>query len=139
MATGIRPHSSPVERWFQKFWRGTRRLFAPGDFTALLIVFVLLLMPVLALFTAGWPLAMNTVLPVLVFSVIFGFILARSHYNELLALLMSGLYGGALVLLIAAINEPGSLGEGLVSVVSRSFQWLSDAATGGINQDELVF
>ncbi len=139
MATGIRTNSSPVERWFQKFWRGTRRLFAPGDFTALLIVFVLLLMPVLALFTAGWPLAMNTVLPVLVFSVIFGFILARSHYNELLALLMSGLYGGALVLLIAAINEPGSLGEGLVSVVSRSFQWLSDAATGGINQDELVF
>ncbi len=139
MATGIPRYVSPAERWFHKSWRGLRRLFAPGDFTALLTVFVMLLMPVLALYMAGWPLAMNTVLPVLVFSVIFGFILARSHYNELLALLMSGLYGGALVLLVAAVNEPGGLGEGVASVMARSFQWLTDAVSGGINQDELIF
>ncbi|MBZ0292106.1 MAG: hypothetical protein K8L99_06005, partial [Anaerolineae bacterium] len=93
MAVGTRRISSAFERWMQRVWRGARGLFAPGDAVTLIVLMVMLLMPVLALSAAGWPLAMQTVLPVLVLSVAFGFILARSHYNELVALIMSGLYG----------------------------------------------
>ncbi|HEX2906360.1 MAG TPA: transglutaminaseTgpA domain-containing protein, partial [Phototrophicaceae bacterium] len=111
----------------------------PGDELALIATSLLLLMPVLALTAAGWPLALNTVLPVMLLSIVLGFLLARSQYNELLALLMSGIYGIGLVLLVAAINEPGSLGEGAYGVFSRLLRWMLDATSGGINQDELVF
>lgn len=128
-----------LEQQWRRLRLSLRSLFSSGDFTALLIVFALLLMPVLALEAAGWPLALGTVLPVLFLSVVFGLLLARSQYNELFALIMSGIYGGAFVLGFAAINEPGNLLQGINSVFQRSFRWLLDAASGGINQDELVF
>ena len=39
----------------------------------------------------------------------------------------------------ASLNEPGNLLVGINSVFMRSLNWLYDATTGGINQDELVF
>ena len=114
-------------------------MFAPGDVSTLTIATVLLLMPVLALEASGWPLSSRTIIPVLALSIAFGFLLARSHYNELLSLFMSGIYGVGFALLIAAINEPGGIGEGVYAVITRLLQWLVDAATGGINQDNLVF
>lgn len=116
-----------------------RTFFAQGDLTALLISLALLLMPALSLHTAGWPLAMNTLLPVIVLSILFGFLLARSYYNELLALLMSGIYGVCFILIIAAINEPGGIRAGVFNVFTRLFRWVADATSGGINQDDLVF
>src|SRR6185369_10699140 len=116
-----------------------RTLFTPGDMTALVIAIVLLLMPVLSLSAAGWPLDLRTVIPTMVLSILFGFLLSRSHYNELVALVMSAVYGIGIVLLLAAINEPGGLGEGAISVFSRVFRWATDAVSGGINQDDLVF
>lgn len=139
MATRASTFSPPINRWMRRITNSTRTWFASGDMTALLIVFVLLLMPVLSLQTAGWPLSMATVIPVLLLGLIFGFLLARSHYNELLALMMSLIYGAGIVLLIAAINEPGGLGEGIASVITRFFRWLTDAVSGGINQDDLIF
>lgn len=139
MATRVQSYAPSLGRWLRRTAYGFRTVFVPGDVTALLIVLVLLLMPVLSLHAAAWPLAMGTVLPVVVLSLLIGFFLARSHYNELLALIMSGIYGAALVLLIAAINEPGGIGEGVASVFTRVFRWLTDAVSGGINQDELVF
>lgn len=138
MASRVRSQFS-LERWFNRLRLSVRSLFTPGDITVLLVVFVLLLMPVLALEAAGWPISTRTVLPVLFFSVVFGFLLARSHYNELLALVMSGIYGGASVLFFASVNEPGSIFQGINSVFQRSVTWLLDAFSGGINQDELVF
>ncbi|MBZ0284505.1 MAG: DUF3488 and transglutaminase-like domain-containing protein [Anaerolineae bacterium] len=129
----------PINRWRRRFAHTLRTLFAPGDVTALAIAIALLFMPALSLSAAGWPLDLRTVIPVMILSIAFGFLLARSHYNELFALIMSGIYGLGFILLIAAINEPGDLGEGAVSLFSRLLRWLSDAATGGINQDELVF
>ncbi len=114
-------------------------MFAPGDGTTLVISLAILLMPVFALTEAGWPLDLRTIIPVALLSILFGFLLARSQYNELLALLMSVIYGVGFVALIAAINEPGGLGEGAISMISRVARWAVDAATGGINQDDLVF
>jgi transglutaminase-like putative cysteine protease len=96
-------------------------------------------MPVLSLLEAGWALERSTLIPITILSVIFGFTLARSQYNELLGLMISGIYGACLVLLIAALNQPTNLGDGIYTVFSRLFQWLFDAASGGINQDDLVF
>ncbi len=139
MTTGIQQAVSPLDRWRRRLTFTWRNLFAPGDEFALIVALLLLLMPVLALTAAGWPLALNTVLPVMLLSVVFGFLLARSQYNELLALLMSGIYGVGFVLLVAAINEPGGLGDGAYSVFTRLLRWIMDATTGGINQDALVF
>ena len=130
---------SPFDRWSRRAIQAWRTFFAQGDLTALLISLALLLMPALSLNAAGWPIAMNTVVPIVILSVLFGFLLSRSYYNELLALLMSGIYGACFVLLIAAINEPGGIREGAFSVFSRLFRWVADAASGGINQDDLVF
>ncbi len=139
MATRSRSMSSPLSRWRRRAVHTWRTLFSQGDFTALGITIALLLMPILSLSAAGWPLDLRTVVPTMLLSVIFGFLLSRSHYNELLALLMSGIYGVAFVLLLAAINEPGGLLDGAYSLFSRLFQWISDALYGGINQDDLVF
>lgn len=129
----------PFNRWRRRLAHTLRTLFAPGDISALVIAAALLFMPALSLSAAGWPLDLRTVIPVMMLSIAFGFLLARSHYNELFALIVSGIYGLGFILLIAAINEPGDLGEGAVSLFSRLLRWLTDATTGGINQDELVF
>lgn len=128
--------SSGVSRRFNDFWR---RFFAPGDALIVVVTIALLLMPALSLWAAEWPLTLETVIPVLIISVLLGYYLARTNYNELLALTVSGLYGAFSIFLIAAINEPGGLLDGSASVIERLAQWLVDAATGGINQDELVF
>lgn len=125
--------------WTRRITKTWRSIFAPGDLTALLIAVILLLMPVLSLLEAGWALERSTLIPITILSVIFGFTLARSQYNELLGLMISGIYGACLVLLIAALNQPTNLGDGIYTVFSRLFQWLFDAASGGINQDDLVF
>src|SRR5690606_23567579 len=128
-----------LEQTWRRLRLSVRSMFSSGDFTALLIVFAMLLMPVLALQAAGWPLALGTVLPVLFLSTLFGLLLARSHYNELFALIMSGIYGAAFMLFFASLNEPGNILEGINSVFQRSLRWIMDATSGGINQDELVF
>ncbi|MBZ0288762.1 MAG: DUF3488 domain-containing protein, partial [Anaerolineae bacterium] len=139
MATRLGSFPAPFVRWRRRFVHSWRTLFTPGDMTALVVATALLLMPVLSLSAAGWPLDLRTVVPTMVLSILFGFLLSRSHYNELLALVMSGVYGIGIVLLLAAINEPGNLGEGAVSLFSRVFRWATDAISGGINQDDLVF
>lgn len=125
-----------LQRQITQTWR---TLFAPGDWFTLVIACVLLFMPVLALSAAGWPLDLRTLIPVTVLSLGFGFLLARSQYNELLALIMSGIYGVAFIFLVAAINEPGGLFEGFSSVLNRVIQWAIAATSGGLNQDDMVF
>ena len=129
----------PVERQLRRLGHSIRTLFTSGDAIVLGIVGLILLMPVLALSASEWPLDLHTVLPVVILSVIFGYMLARSHYNELLALVMSAIYGGGFVLLFASLNEPGNILQGIQSVFKRCFDWALAAVTGGINQDELVF
>lgn len=111
--------------------------FASGDVMALLISIVLLLMPALALDAAEWPLDLNLTIPVMLISLLFGYFLSRSRYNELYALLVSGLYGVITVLLVAAFSNSLNPIRGIEIVILRSTEWLYDAVTGGINQDSL--
>jgi len=139
MTARARSTESPLNRWLRRLDHNRRTLFAPGDGLALLVAAGLLLMPILALTQADWPADLRTLIPAMLLGLVFGFLLARSHYNELFALILSVVYGTAFVGLIAAINEPGNLMDGVGSVLIRSARWLVDAFTGGINQDEMVF
>lgn len=136
MASITNPSFAP--RWVQRFVSGWQSFFLPGDLSTLVIAVILLLLPALSLGAAGWTLGMNTLVTIVVLSVVFGFVLARSQYNELLGLMLSGIYGACLVLLVAAFNQPGSLGEGVYDLFSRLIVWVRDAFTGGINQDDMV-
>ena len=114
-------------------------LISLGNLTALTVIAGLLLMPALALEVAGWAVELQTVVPVLLVGVVFGFVLAHSQYNELLALIVSSLYGIGTVIFVAAINQEAVFIEALAEVLKRGWDWTVDVFTGGINTDSLVF
>jgi hypothetical protein len=91
---------SPLEMGRRRIINFWRMLFAPGDLTALFVSIAVLLIPAFALADTGWNLALRTLVPVSVLSVLFGFLLARSQYNEFFALIVGSLYGFAFVMLI---------------------------------------
>ena len=126
------PKSNPFSELWQTY-------IASGDVTALLIAIVLLLMPALALHAADWPLRPGITIPVMIISLLFGYFLSRSRYNEFYALMVSGLYGIITVLLVAAFANSLNPIRGIEIIIIRTTEWLVDAATGGINQDNLVF
>jgi transglutaminase-like putative cysteine protease len=115
------------------------RLFARGDASALIIALGILLMPMFSLIAAEWPIDVRIVLPIAILSLLFGFLLARSQYNELLALMMSSIYGVAFVLLTAALNQPGGLRTGVYEVFNRVVLWGYAAFNAGVNPDDLIF
>ena len=115
-------------------------VFLRGDFTALLLAFGALIVPALAMRAAGWTIGLEQLIPVAVLSVLFGFLLARSHYGELLSLILSGTYGLAFISLITAVNMGGgSLSERLYNLVARLGVWAQAFVGEGVSQDNLVF
>jgi transglutaminase-like putative cysteine protease len=139
MTSAVSDVTPRFTRWRRRFVQEMRSLFNLHDLLTLFIVFVAMLMPLLSLVQSGWPLLSNVAVPVLFLSIVFGFMLARSQYNELVALIMSMVYGASTVFVFAAWSEPGNILEGAVSLVARVAQWLIDAVSGGINQDDLIF
>ena len=132
----MRINPNQIKRRVQTRWR---TFFSPGDLSAMFIVSILLIMPALALNVAGWALGMRTIIPVTLLSVGFGFLLSRSQYNELIALIVSTMYGFGIVVVVTAINQPTGFFESIADVFIRTLRWTIDAFSGGINQDELVF
>ncbi|MEL6403560.1 MAG: transglutaminase domain-containing protein [Chloroflexota bacterium] len=122
--------------WAKELWQ---TYVASGDVTALFVTAVLLLMPALALDAADWPISLRITVPVMLTSLLFGYILARSRYNELYALIVSTLYGIIVVLIVATLSVSLNPLRGIEEVVIRAGQWIIDAFTGGINPDNLVF
>lgn len=110
-----------------------------GNLNTLLIALLLLSMPALALDAASWPLNLGIAIPTLIISVLFGYFLARSAYGEFFVLLLSMIYGFVTVLIVAAVNQSPNVIYGMEQVLVRVLEWLVDAFTGGINQDNLVF
>ena len=116
-----------------------RNLITLGDVSALIIISILLLMPALALAVAGWSVELRTIIPVTLVGVGFGFVLARSQFNELLALIVSLMYGIGTVIFVAAIHQQDVFIDGVAEVLRRALDWTIDLFTGGINTDDLVF
>ncbi len=134
-----RPVASQAPNLMNRFASNLREFFAPGDFVALIIVTLLLMMPALSLLAADWPLARSVLLPIVALSTFMGLVLSRSRFNELLALIISTTYGVCFVVLIAATTQLGGLGDGAYELFVRGVTWTVDAATGGINQDDVIF
>lgn len=138
MAVSQSKTTSPLSQ-LKRIYNGWKNFFARGDLTGLILVTALLLMPPLALRAAEWPVAMRTILPITIFSTVFGLVLARSKFSEFMALLVSSIYGMCLVVLLTASVYGGDGQSGVYTVFVRFAEWLSDVSSGGINRDNLVF
>ena len=101
MTTVTRQVPVSLNRWTRRLSNLWRTFFASGDVTILFIAFALVSVPAWSLKAAGWPLAMNTLLPVLALSVLLGLLLARSHYNELFALILIVIYAMVAAIIVA--------------------------------------
>lgn len=119
--------------------RSKRQILHPGDVITFVLAFVLLLMPAFSLQAAGWNLQMSILTPTILASLLIGFLVARSKYNEFYALLMSTIYGACIIVLFGALAQPGGFTQGLYDLFARTLQWFIDAFSGGINQDDLIF
>ena len=117
-------------------WRSPITL---GDLSALIIISVLLTMPALALTAAGWSVELRTIIPVTLIGVGFGFVLARSQFSEITALIVSLMYGIGAVIFAAAIHQQTVFIDGVAEVLRRTWDWTVALFTGGINTDDLVF
>src|SRR5215510_1065371 len=100
-------------------------VFGRGGTFMLIIAVLLMLVPVTALaaslsfikdFTSPstpgaypWQPDLNTLIPVGILSVIFGFLLAKSYYGEMLSLVLNGIYGVGVIGVIQVIDAPGPL------------------------------
>lgn len=136
--------AATLEHIFHRFSaaliRVWRRLFLRGDFTALLLTVGLLLVPAFAMRAAAWTTGLEQLIPITLLSVLFGFLLARSHYDELLSLLISGVYSLGFIGLITALTiEGGTLLDRVAGIFLRSAVWLQALVGGGIAQDNLIF
>lgn len=125
-----------IGRHLRNRWR---ILFGQGDLLTLFLSVCLLLLPALSLSAADWPVTIGTLLTIILLSVIVGFLLARSRYDELFSLIVSLLGGVLVVLVISALNQSPNLVAGMTDVLLRIVNWTVDAIVGGINQDTLVF
>ncbi len=131
-------------------WRRLRNrlriVFGRGDFSALLITCALMVLPAIALSsllnvqtdTAYWSVGLNQLAIVGIASVVFGFLLARSHYNELLALLMSAIYGLTTIAVIQVLAAPGDPLSRVVAVVSRVRNSIAQTQSGAIQDPFLL-
>lgn len=128
-------HSKLIRR-LRHSWR---RYFGPGDVTTFLIAIIIMVLPLLSLNAADWPFEMGTVLPILLIGIVINFLLARSQRGDLHALIVSSLFGVASTFILVSVQLPGDIGLGANLLLRRVIQWVYDAITGGINQDELIF
>ncbi len=133
--TGRVASPAPRPTFQQRFTQTWQRYLGPGDIYTLLIAVALLVIPALGLQVASWPVEASVLLPVTVLGVLIGFLLARSRFSELSSLFISLGYGGTFTLLLTGRTVPGGTYEAL----TRSAIWASDALSGGINTDEIVF
>lgn len=114
---------SPLDR-LRQYARST---FLRGDLTALIITCALMALPALALSrvlnvprsTLYWSVSLESLTLVAIASVIFGFLLARSHYGEVTALLLSAVYAIATIGLIQYLGAPGDLISRLGAIAGR--------------------
>lgn len=123
VAADIKRRRSLSER-FQTYLQNT---FLRGDLTALLITCAMMAMPAVALSrvltvprpSQFWSVGLESLVIVAVASVVFGFLLARSHYGEVTALLLSAVYGIAVIGVVQFMSAPGDPISRLGAIAGR--------------------
>ncbi len=136
------PPAKVPSRWRRRLRSNLRAVFARGDISSLFMAWGLMIVTALALDAADWAAGTGMLASVSVVSVGFGFLLARSRFSELAALLVSMSYSVLCVGAIAAMTlvQDGSLRSRAVALAERVHAWISQAAAGGQPaNDETVF
>ena len=123
-----------ISRWTtlrRRLRNSFRTVFARGDFSTLIMTAALMVIPVLAMSqsldfsgefmtqSGPWPVSLSQLTPVAILSVIFGFLLARSHYSELTSLILSGIYSLGSILVIQFFSAPGNVLERVYAIMAR--------------------
>ncbi len=135
------PPLNPFQRWSKRMRNTLRQMYARGDFTAMFIVWALMVLPVLALTTADWADGMLTLILIVSASVTFGYVLAWSRLSELLAIILSSFYGmfvifGTMIIFLADGADPVSR---TVDFLQRTSDWFGTISEGGAGTDNAVF
>lgn len=123
---------TPPLRWQRRLRNHLRTVFTRGDFSSLLLTWGIMIITGMALDTAEWTTGLHTLVYVNLFAVGFGFLLARSHYSELLALILSSIYSIAAILLINAVLlvDHGSLWQRTDTLLHQLWVWFNEATRG---------
>ncbi len=135
---------------WRRFQIGLRGFFARGDVSTLLITCALMVIPVVAMTHAltfaddfatqsgEWQVTLHQVVPVALLSVIFGFLLSRSHYSEFTALVLSTVYALGSILLVQYVAAPGDLIGRVGSVLRRFARALQIGVAPGSGFDPFI-
>ena len=116
--------------------------FEGDDLLSLLITWGLVAVTALALNAAEWVANARPLFYVGTLAVLSGFLFARSRFSELVALVISSMYGVAAVLLTNTLSlvEEGTLWERSNTLLRDLLSWTTAAVTGGQPpHDEIVF
>jgi transglutaminase-like putative cysteine protease len=122
----------PAVRLRRRFRNYLRTIFTRGDISSLFMTWALMIITALALRAAQWTGGLGSLSIISILSVWFGFLLARSHYSELLALIMSSVYSLAFVLVVNALflEHSGSFMARTDALVLDLKVWTSEALAG---------
>lgn len=133
-----RVHHTP--RWRRRVRNYVRTIFARGDFSSLLMTGALMVVTALAVGAAGWTNGLSALTAISVIAVGFGFLLSRSHYSEPVALLLSGVYSIAAVLVVNTYTfiDSGPLWQRTDTLLHQLNLWLSQAIEGGQPENDSV-
>jgi transglutaminase-like putative cysteine protease len=140
VSTGFYPKI--VNRWRRRLRNQVRTVFARGDISSLIMVWSLMLITALALRAAHWTDGLGALSLVSFFAVGFGFLLARSHYSELMALILSTIYSMLVVAGASALMlvESGSFRERIITLSDELSVWFNQALAGDQpSNDSTVF
>jgi transglutaminase-like putative cysteine protease len=128
-----RPPQRSTQRWRRRLRNHLRTVFVRGDLSSLFMVCSMMIATALAVSAAGWTDGLRSLAVVSFSAVVFGFLLARSHYSELIALILSTVYSLANILVINAVLlvDHGTLWGRTDTLLRQIKIWLDEAMAGG--------
>lgn len=88
--------------------------------------------------SGSWAVSLDQIVPTVILSVIFGFLLARSQYSELTALILSAIYSLGAVLTVQFFAANGNVVERLYAVTARLVSTLQGGFIEGIGFDPFL-
>lgn len=127
-----------LQRQLVNTWQ---RTVLRGDILALLIVTGLLAMPVMALAEADFADGLILILPITFIGIVLSFLLSRSRFYEIVALVVYAGYGSVVILGVTLLSLPDNPGlrGGINEMLIRFDRWLTTVNAGGAGDDNLIF
>jgi transglutaminase-like putative cysteine protease len=102
---------------------------------------ILLFLASASIIVAAWTDILRGLATITLLGLLAGYFLARSGFSEVTALLIASIYGAFVIGLQQTLTLASSvsLQARSLEIVRRVSAWIASAASGGFNQDDLVF